>query len=275
MIHTSDLRVGSLNSSTAPTKHSEVQRPNSPRVARGLSSPSAQPLSRVHHGSGGHGRRNAMLFLGPLLAATALVVGAILELPLPRHVAFIFGCGAGMLTVSFPALQLLHVKRHGAVDGISATAWLLLFWIAAAWAVHGVMYRDSFQMVVNFICLPLAGFVLRAIHRERPLSIGVIGGSCVLVTVSTALTVAGGLMMSAGAVLTISSMIGLHMLHQLMTSRTTRGFSSTATMASSGAQLMWLLHGLAEDKRVVAAHAVVVIFWNSLALCVAVNRHRR
>ena len=182
------------------------------------------------------------------------------------------GVCAGIATVSFPAFQVRHLVRTGSTAGVSPVAWLLLFWVAAAWSTHGVVYNDPYQLSVNAICLPLTGLVLYRIHREHAFSARSVVGCIGIVALSMAATVVGGVLVSAASVVLLSTLIGVYMVSRLATATLASGFSRRATMASSVAQILWLTHALAMNNAVVAVHAFVVIAWNSAAVLAASRR---
>lgn len=226
--------------------------------------------SRRHHDLSKH---HLFYAVSPVVVASCLtVLASWTGFGSSPNIGMVAGVCAGAATVSFPAFQVRHLVRTGSTAGVSPVAWLLLFWVAAAWSTHGAVYNDPYQLSVNAICLPLTGLVLYRIHREHAFSARSVVGCVVIVALSMAATIGGGVLVSAASVVLLSTLIGVYMVVRLVTSTLVSGFSRRAAMASSVAQLLWLTHALAMDNAVVMVHAFVVITWNSAAVLAAGRR---
>ena len=179
-----------------------------------------------------------------------------------------------MVSATLSFAQVRHIRASGSTAGLSDVSWLLLTLTYSSWLVFGVVNRDPYQIATNAFSLTGSLWVLARIHRDRRIPVGRIVVVAGVVLVSLLVQVFGGVAGSLVAVFGVTSAIRLWQQRTVRTAPDVTGVAIAPWLISSGAQVVWLAHGVAAGKLVVAAHAPFAIVTN-LMLIAAVLRRRR
>ena len=210
--------------------------------------------------------------LGPVIALVAVVITILMSGRASEpSIATSGGIVAALITIAFPWPQLVRGLRLRTAEGVSGSSWLMMFFAMSGWALYGIEHSDRYQQVSAALTLPAVSGVLYIVHRSHGISATHAGLTVAALGLGVITVAVGGEIGSAVVVIGTSLLIGSTALASVMSSIPV-GFSSATLNISSFAQAAWLLHSCLFDKWIVAAHAVVVIVFNTVVIFSAQRR---
>lgn len=185
------------------------------------------------------------------------------------------GLVAGTMSMSFPLLQLAHVRRSGSAEGVSDVAWLLTAMSAATWLAYAVAAHDTWQVVVNTVVLAVAARLLAVMHRAHPLAARHVVAVTTVAAAGALATSSGSAVAATVAVYAATVVVCGHQLLMVLRAPDTTGVSAAPWFANAAASALWAVYGVGTHQTVLEVHApfssVVCL---GLAVTVVARRRR-